>query len=371
MAGEAVYPSRESYLALGQIAGPLLLGRAPARHRVGGEAQGRLDLRLPHDRQDARRRRPAAGHGVDRRGHHRAAAPRRRGGAPVSRAGGDRSAPRRSASCSSRTGASCAATGATRRCTATRRASSRASRPRCSTPTPEDRQGERVYEQLRRGGTARRVEQRKRKDGTVFWTRADGRAVDPHDPHKGSVWTVEDVTEQRRAEDELQRVLAEQQALLDNVVVGIAISRERKVMRCNRRFEEMFGFGAGRGERRLVAPVYFTDEEFELRGSTYAETRPGPHARARAMAAPPGRLGLLVPGFGARGRRRRPGARLRLADRGHQRAPPRRRGARAPGARAGRGAAERGHRHHLRQGPAHRALQPALRGDLRLRARAS
>src|SRR5262249_14316307 len=74
-----------------------------------------------------------------------------------------------------------------------------------------------AYEALARGQTARRVEMRRRKDGTTFWTRADGKAVDPLDPMKGSVWIVEDVTEQRRAEDELTRVLAEQQALLDNV----------------------------------------------------------------------------------------------------------------------------------------------------------
>ncbi len=137
-----------------------------------------------------------------------------------------------------------------------------------------------AYEQLRRGLTARRVEQRRRKDGSVFWTRADGRAVDPQDPLKGSVWTVEDITEQRRAEDELQRVLAEQQALLDNVVVGIAISRERRMVRCNRRFEEMFGFGAGEAIGASWREIYFTEEEFETRGRVYAELDQGrTHAR--------------------------------------------------------------------------------------------
>ena len=132
-----------------------------------------------------------------------------------------------------------------------------------------------AYEQLRRGETARRVERRRRKDGAVFWTRADGRAVDPQDPLQGSVWTVEDVTEQRRAEDELQRVLGEQQALLDNVVVGIAISRERKVVRCNRRFEEMFGFAAGEAIAISWRQMYFTQDEFELRAQTYDELDQG------------------------------------------------------------------------------------------------
>src|SRR3954471_9129515 len=96
-----------------------------------------------------------------------------------------------------------------------------------------------AYARLARGETWRRVELRKRKDGSTFWSRADGRAVDPQDPDKGSVWIVEDVTEPRRSEDELQRVLAEQQALLNNVVVGIQFTRDRKTVRCNRRYEEM------------------------------------------------------------------------------------------------------------------------------------
>ncbi len=132
-----------------------------------------------------------------------------------------------------------------------------------------------VYDALARGQTPRRIGLRRRKDGSTFWNRADGRAVDPQNPHKGSVWTVEDVTEQRRAEDELQRVLAEQQALLDNVVVGIAFSRERKVVRCNRRFEEMFGFPAGEAIGVSWRHMYFTEDEFEMRAQVYTELDQG------------------------------------------------------------------------------------------------
>jgi PAS domain-containing protein len=96
----------------------------------------------------------------------------------------------------------------------------------------------------------RRIELRRRKDGSTFWNRTDGRALDPQNPHKGSVWTVEDVTEQRRAEEELQRVLAEQQALLDNVVVGIAISRSCKIVRCNRRLRRCSASATARRRRR-------------------------------------------------------------------------------------------------------------------------
>src|SRR5512145_582009 len=148
-------------------------------------------------------------------------------------------------------------------------------------PCAEDfARAEDIYSALARGQTMRRIELRRRKDGSTFWSRADGRALDPDNPHKGSVWTVEDVTAERHAEEELQRVMAEQQALLDNVTVGIAFSRERKVVRCNRRFEEMFGFGPGAAIGASWREVYFTDAEFAARAGVYGELdRGGTHAR--------------------------------------------------------------------------------------------
>ncbi len=116
---------------------------------------------------------------------------------------------------------------------------------------------------------------RRRKDGSTFWVRATGRAVDPAVPEKGYVWTDEDATEQRRAEDELQRVLAEQQALLDNVVVGIAFIRDRRIMRCNRRFEDMFCIEPGAAAGASARLGYFTDEEFDRAGQVYAELAQG------------------------------------------------------------------------------------------------
>src|SRR5438094_1991662 len=132
-------------------------------------------------------------------------------------------------------------------------------------------QGGEVYETLARGETSRRVELRRRKDGSTFWNRADGRAVDPREPHKGSVWIVEDITEERQAEEELQGVLAEQQALLNNVVVGIQFTRGRRTVRCNRRFEEMFGYAPGSAVGAPTRDVYFTDAEYEQVTETYAE----------------------------------------------------------------------------------------------------
>jgi len=134
---------------------------------------------------------------------------------------------------------------------------------------------EQAYAQFRTGAAFQGMGQRRRKDGSTIWVRTVGRAIDPSEPHKGTVWTNEDITEQRRAGDELERLLAEQEALLNNVVVGIAITRERKVMRCNRRFEELFGYGSGDASGMSARQLYFTDHEFEEAAANYVALERG------------------------------------------------------------------------------------------------
>jgi diguanylate cyclase (GGDEF)-like protein/PAS domain S-box-containing protein len=114
-----------------------------------------------------------------------------------------------------------------------------------------------------------------RKDGSTFMSRMIAKAIDPQNTQSGTVWIVEDITDKRRYADELQRVLAEQQALLNNVMVGIAISRSRRIVRCNRRFEEMFAFGEGAAIDASWRSMYFTDEEFDRRGQIYEELDQG------------------------------------------------------------------------------------------------
>ena len=125
---------------------------------------------------------------------------------------------------------------------------------------------EQGYKEMARGQNYTHVLQAKRRDGSVFWERATGRAVDPMEPARGYVWLLEDITEYKRAEEELQRVLAEQQAITNNVMIGIAFLRDRKVIRCNRRFEELFGYEPGEALDMPSRNYYFTEEEFDKSG---------------------------------------------------------------------------------------------------------
>jgi len=123
-----------------------------------------------------------------------------------------------------------------------------------------------------------------RTDGSVIQVRAVGRAIDASDRKKGSVWTHEDITEQQRASDELERLLTQQEALLNNVVVGISFARERKVLRCNRRFEELFGYDPGEVTGASTRQFYFTDEEHAEAESHYKEMAAGgTHSREQWM----------------------------------------------------------------------------------------
>jgi len=134
---------------------------------------------------------------------------------------------------------------------------------------------QKAYREMGRGQVHTHVMQAKRRDGTLFWERSTGRAVDPADPARGSVWLLEDISEQKRAEEDLQRVLVEQHAIVNNVVIGIAFLRDRKLVRCNRRFEELFGYDPGETAGMSTRRYYFTDEDFESSGRYIAQLGAG------------------------------------------------------------------------------------------------
>jgi diguanylate cyclase (GGDEF)-like protein/PAS domain S-box-containing protein len=127
------------------------------------------------------------------------------------------------------------------------------------------------YAELAAGRSFSAEGRMRRKDGSSFIARVTGTAADALDPERGTVWIAEDVTERRRMEDALQQVLAEQQALLNNMVMGIAFIRDRKIQRCNRRYEEMFGRAPGGVLNLDTRFMYFTEAEFAEGSKPYAD----------------------------------------------------------------------------------------------------
>ena len=101
-----------------------------------------------------------------------------------------------------------------------------------------------------------------RKDGQRIWCSSHGKAIDPHDPAKGTIWVAVDITERRQAEAARQRLLLEYQAILDNASVGITFTRDRTFLHCNERFGEMYGWPAQELVGRSTAIVYPDESVF-------------------------------------------------------------------------------------------------------------
>jgi diguanylate cyclase (GGDEF)-like protein/PAS domain S-box-containing protein len=95
-----------------------------------------------------------------------------------------------------------------------------------------------------------------RKDGTPMWVRLIGYAVNSAEPWQGTIWMVEDRTSQKRDEVSLRNALLENQAILDNAVLGIAVVEGGRTLRCNSKMEEMFGYACGSIDGITVRELY-------------------------------------------------------------------------------------------------------------------
>lgn len=78
-------------------------------------------------------------------------------------------------------------------------------------------------------------------DGRIIWIHDLVSLVVEEDGSRQLRGLMLDVTARKQVEADTLRMLSEQKALLDNVLVGIAFVRNRQIVSCNRRFEELFG----------------------------------------------------------------------------------------------------------------------------------
>ena len=98
-----------------------------------------------------------------------------------------------------------------------------------------------AYPDLAAGRVHHREQYFCRRDGSKFWGRIAGRALDSANP-MDCVLLIEDITQRKLADERLQQVLSEQQLIFDNAAVGIMFIRNRVIQRCNRRIAEIMGY---------------------------------------------------------------------------------------------------------------------------------
>jgi PAS domain S-box-containing protein len=110
----------------------------------------------------------------------------------------------------------------------------------------------------------------------------------------------------------------EQDAVLQNAVTGIIFVKDRRIVRCNRRFEEIFGYAQGELLRQVDALHVRSQEDYEAGGETlYEPLWRGETVYAERRHVREGRQRHLVLAFRPRGATGRSGARLGLAVRRH------------------------------------------------------
>ena len=119
---------------------------------------------------------------------------------------------------------------------------------------------------LAAGDPFRAETQLRRRDGNLFWCRVSGKAVDPDRPRDGTLWILEDISDDRRINAALESSTRELAAIFDTASLGIAVVRDRAFVRCNRRLEEMFDVPAGSLLDQSTRRLFGSDEEFQRIG---------------------------------------------------------------------------------------------------------
>lgn len=104
--------------------------------------------------------------------------------------------------------------------------------------------------------------------GEVHYASINGEPVfDADGRFHGYRGTSQDITVRKKIEAALKQTLLEQQAILDNTVVGILFVKDRIIQRCNRGFEQLLGWEPDELMGRSTREIYLSDDDFEANGA--------------------------------------------------------------------------------------------------------
>jgi diguanylate cyclase (GGDEF)-like protein/PAS domain S-box-containing protein len=102
-----------------------------------------------------------------------------------------------------------------------------------------------------------------KSDGTPICCHIVGRLIETSGDGQTWIWTYDDITARRAAEDALAKNVREYALIFDNAMIGIAYMRGRTFLRCNRRLEEIFGFPSGSLTGKTSRELFGSDADWE------------------------------------------------------------------------------------------------------------
>ena len=138
--------------------------------------------------------------------------------------------------------------------------------------------GKAAYAGMALGQTFKSEVLMRRRSGELFWTHLTGKLVNPETVDEGSIWIVDDISAQKNDQMKLQKLLTQQNLILDNAMVGIVFLRDRTVTQCNRSFEKLFGYEPGELLGSSSRRWYLTDESWLAAGRSFAAPFAAGHA---------------------------------------------------------------------------------------------
>ncbi len=102
-----------------------------------------------------------------------------------------------------------------------------------------------------------------RGDGSSFWAHLVAYVVNPANTSQGTIWLISDRSEAKAQEESMRLALFENQAILDNAVVGILFLKNRVIQRCNPQAERILGFAPGQLPGQSTRDWYTSQEDYE------------------------------------------------------------------------------------------------------------
>jgi PAS domain S-box-containing protein len=106
----------------------------------------------------------------------------------------------------------------------------------------------------------------RKADGRPVRCKVYGKAVDPAHNAMGTVWIFEELSAARRSEQALQLSMRETEAIMRNAPLGIVFTRQRRILRYNGRFAEMYGFDGDEAVGVPARVLFRSDEEYDAFG---------------------------------------------------------------------------------------------------------